>query len=81
MTPAMVAIAAALVAGGAFALPYIPLPSRSAGLSSADRAGWVNRLFALAAAADEAGEAQIAAQARSLIAALVNQQEPAKKGK
>lgn len=81
MTPAMVAIVAALVAGGAFALPYIPFPARSSGLSSSDRAGWVNRLFALAAAADDAGEPHVAAQARALIAALVNQQEPAKRGK
>ena len=36
-----------------------------------DRAKWVNDLFALAAAADAAGEPGLAVAARALIAALV----------
>lgn len=80
MTTYMIAAAAAVAAASAAAWPYIPkflAPS----LSPSDRAGWVNRLFSLAASADAAGEPQVAAAARSLITALVSHQEPAKKGK
>lgn len=74
----LVAFAAALAALAAAVWPYIPKPGAS-GISASDRAGWVNRLFALAAAADEAGEVQIASSARSLITALVTRHEVAKR--
>lgn len=80
MTAYIVAAIAATAAAGAAAWPYIP-KARAAGISASDRAGWVNRLFSLAASADEAGESQVAAAARALIAALVNQQEATKRGK
>jgi|GEM_PF-6255927 hypothetical protein len=52
-----------------------------AAAAGVDRADWVNRLFGLAAAADEAGEPVVASAARALITALVTPQEPAKRGK
>jgi hypothetical protein len=72
-----VAAAAALCAA---VWPYIP-KARSEAEMPDDRAGWVNRLFSLAASADECGEAQVAAAARALIASLVSQQEAPKRGK
>ena len=80
MTAYVIAAIAAAAAAGAAVWPYIP-KARSSGISASDRAGWVNRLFSLAASADECGEAQVAAAARALIASLVSQQEASKKGK
>lgn len=80
MTPYIVAAVAAAAAALAAAWPYIP-KSRAAGISASVRAGWVNRLFSLAAAADEAGESQVASSARALISSLVSQHEVTKRGK
>lgn len=73
LTVATVSVVAAAVAA---VWPYVPRFRSASGLSAADRAGWVNRLFALAAIADEAGESQVAEAARQLIATLVHQQQP-----
>ncbi len=81
MTTTAVAIAAGLAAVCAAVWPYLPALRQSPPLSAPCRAAWVNRLFSLAASADEAGEAQVAAAARALIAALVQQQDAVKKGK
>jgi hypothetical protein len=81
MLLAVVAVAAFAVAGGALALPYLPSTARSPGVSPADRAGWVNRLFGLAGQADEAGDVAVASAARALIAALVAEKELPKKGR
>lgn len=70
-----------VVAAGAAAWPYLPKPVQSAGLSPADRAGWVNRLFVLAGQAEATGEAAVAASARALIAALVAEKELPRKGR
>lgn len=70
---------AAVVAAAAW--PYIPKTSRSGGITAAERAGWVNRLFDLAVQAGAEGEAQIEVAARALIASLVSQQELPKKGR
>jgi len=80
MSPYWVAIVGGVAAAAALVWPYIP-KLRAPSLSPSDRAGWVNRLFSLAASADKAGEAQVAAAARALIAALVQQQDAVKKGK
>lgn len=84
----LIAAAAFAVAAGASALPYLTAarspgvsPEVSSGVAPADRAGWVNRLFVLAGQADEAGEAAVAAAARSLIAALVAEKELPKKAR
>lgn len=74
-----VAIAAGCAAVAAAVWPYIPKFQKAAGLSASDRAAWVNRLFALAAVADEAGDAAVAEAARQLIATLVNPSQPAAK--
>jgi hypothetical protein len=80
-----------VVAAAAAAWPLLPkrLPSvpvspvePEVGLKPAARARWVNDLFVLAGQADAAGEASIAASARSLIAALVAEKElPQKRGR
>lgn len=79
MSPYWVAGVGGAAAAVALAWPYIP-KLRPSALSPSDRAWWVNRLFSLASAADEAGETLVASSARALIASLVNQQEPAKRG-
>jgi hypothetical protein len=88
-----IAVLAGVIALVVFAAPHVasalgvarewvnPSSGRKSSLSPSDRAGWVNRLFSLASASDEAGESQVAAQARALIDALVNRQESAKRGK
>lgn len=81
MSPVVLALVAGGAAAAALAWPYIRLSSGSAALSAADKAGWVNRLFVLAEAADIAGDPAVADQARALIAALVDQPAVAKKGK
>jgi len=81
MSPYWVAAGGALAAAVAFSWPYLPRFASNSALSPPERAVWVNRLFVLAAAADEAGESQVAAAARSLIASLVSQQEVSKRGK
>jgi hypothetical protein len=80
MSPYWVAVVGGVSAAAALAWPYIP-KLRAPSLSPSDRAGWVTRLFSLAASADEAGEAQVASSARALIAALVHQPDVSKKGK
>lgn len=76
------AVPAFVVAGVAAMWPM--LARVAAGLrrpaTGFDRADWVNRLFSLAAAADESGDTSVATAARSLISALVST-EPAKRGK
>jgi hypothetical protein len=74
-----IALAATAAALSAAAWPYIPKLRKAAGLSPSDRASWVNRLFALAAVADEAGDAAVAEASRELIATLVNHTQPASK--
>lgn len=74
------AFVAFTVAAGSAALPYLS-SARSPGVSPADRAGWVNRLFGLAEQADKAGDAAVAAASRALIAALVSEKELPKKGR
>ena len=81
MSPYWVALVGGVAAAAALVWPYIPAFKQSPPLSAPCRAAWVNRLFSLAASADEAGEAQVAAAARALIAALVQQQDAVKKGK
>jgi hypothetical protein len=81
MTYAVVSVVAFAAVAVAAAWPYLPQMARSAGISAAERAGWVNRLFSLASQADAEGEAQIASAARALIAALVSQQEAVKRGR
>lgn len=76
-----VAIVAGLAAAGAAVWPYLPAFRQSPPLSPSCRAAWVNRLFLLVAAADEAGEGHVASNARALISSLVVPQEAAKKGK
>lgn len=77
-----VSVAGFVAAAAAAVLPYLPKPSPSAAvLSSATRADWVNRLFALAAQADAAGEVAVASSARTLIAALVAEKELPKRSR
>lgn len=71
---AIVGLAAAAVAA---AWPYLPT-ARPDGVSLPGRAGWVNRLFVLAGEAEAAGEPDVAAAARSLIATLVAEKDPPK---
>jgi hypothetical protein len=80
MTATAVAIVAGLAAAVAAVWPYMP-SFQSAPLSPGCRAAWVNRLFLLVDAADNAGEAQVADNARSLISALVVPQEAAKRAR
>lgn len=75
LTVSALAIGAAVVAA---AWPYLP-SARPGGLPASGRAGWVNRLFTLAAEADAAGEVAVSAAARALIAALVAEKELPKK--
>lgn len=78
MTGLAIGIAALLVVAVAAAWPYLPsLPAVSAGLSSSERAAWVNRLFSLTESSDDPA---VTAAAKALIAALVASGEP-KKGK
>lgn len=81
MTIAILAVVALGCAGVAFAWPYIPAAAGQPVLSAKTRADWVNRLFGLAADAESAAEPAVAAAARALIAALVAEREPAKKGR
>lgn len=81
MTVAILALVALGAAGVAFAWPYVPSTPSQPGLSSRTRADWVNRLFGLAADAEAASEPAVAAASRALIAALVAEREPAKKGR
>jgi hypothetical protein len=81
MTIAVLALVAIGSAGVAFAWPYIPAAAIPSGLSAKTRADWVNRLFGLASDAEVAGEHAVASASRSLIAALVAEREPAKKGR
>jgi hypothetical protein len=74
---------AILAAGVAFGWPYLRWPQvRASGrMTAASRANWVNRLFALAVASDAAGDSEVAASARALIAALVGRSAPTGKAK
>lgn len=77
-----VAITSGLVAAAAAAWPYLPKFQASTVLSASDRAGWVNRLFALVSVAEESGDSAVAEAARQLISTLVNpSQPPAKRGR
>lgn len=78
MTVAIIIVVSLAASAAAFAYPYLPFAKPSSGISSASRALWVNRLFALAADSDAAGEQGVAVAARALIDALVN---PARKGR
>ena len=80
MTTTAITIVSFVAAAAAAVWPYLPTPSKPTGLAANDRAGWVNRLFELAAQADESGEAQVAGAARALIAALVAQQPSTRRG-
>jgi hypothetical protein len=77
----LLAAAAFAVAAVAAALPLLASGGKVVGVSPADRATWVNRLFGLAGKADASGEAAIAAAARALIAALVSEKELPKKAR
>jgi hypothetical protein len=81
MVSTVVSAVGFLAAAAAAVLPYLPKPAPADGVSPGDRAGWVNRLFVLAAQADSTGEPAIAAAARSLIAALVAEKELPRKGR
>lgn len=70
MTWAVVSAAAFAVVLIAAGWPYLRLPA-SPGLTATKRADWVNRLFVLAAQADEAGQAEVASAARGLTSALI----------
>lgn len=76
-----VAIVAGLAAACAAVWPYIPSARKDPPLSPPCRAAWVNRLFLLVDAADQAGEGQVASCARALISSLVVPQEAARRGK
>jgi hypothetical protein len=78
MTVAIIVVVSLAASAAAFAYPYIPFSKPSSGISSSSRSVWVNRLFALTADADAAGEQAVAVAARALIDALVN---PARKGR
>jgi hypothetical protein len=73
MTAAAVSCVAFAAAALAAAWPHVApsRPEASGDLSPADRAQWVNRLFALAAVADARELGEVATAARALIAALV----------
>jgi hypothetical protein len=75
-----IAAVAFAVAAGAALLPSL-VKDNAPGISGRDRAWWVNRLFALAVQADEAGDSAVAAAGRSLISALVAEKELPKKGR
>lgn len=75
-----VAIIGGLAAAVAGVWPYLPKVGGSP-LSPSDRAAWVNRLFLLVDAAEQAGEGQVAANARALISSLVVPQEAPKKAR
>lgn len=85
MMEQVIAVVGFAAAAAAAVWPYVPkrMPSvpHAAGLSASSRAKWVNDLFVLAGQADEAGEAAIAAAARSLIASLVAEKELPKRGR
>jgi len=75
-----IAVVAFLAVACAIAWPHLHW-ARSAGISASDRAGWVNRLFVLAALADAEGQAEVAAAARALIAALVGNEQKVTRGR
>lgn len=78
MTGLLIGGVALVVVVLAAAWPYLPsFPAAEAGLSGADRAAWVNRLFTLTEASDDPA---VTAAAKNLIAALVATGDP-KKGK
>lgn len=87
MTPASFALAGLALAAAAalwpLALSFIGRRQEpeSGDISPSKRAEWVNRLFALAAEADAAGEGGVASASRSLITALISHQEATKRGK
>lgn len=76
-------VLAIVAAGVAIAWPHVRWPQFAKPNDAAPiaRADWVNRLFSLAAAADISGEPEVAAAARTLIAALVGRPEPTRKAK
>lgn len=76
----LLAAAAFAVSAGAVAIPLLTA-RRDGGVSPADRALWVNRLFVLAGRAESGGEVAVASAARALIAALVAEKELPKKGR
>lgn len=72
-TELAVSVGAFLSVGVAALWPYLPkLPVPQNNVASS-RSKWVNELFALVAEAESAGQPEIAAAARALIAALVAQ--------
>lgn len=78
MTGLVIGLTSIVVVAVAAAWPYLPaIPAAATGLSGADRAAWVNRLFSLTEASDDPA---VTAAAKALIAALVASGEP-KKGK
>lgn len=76
-----IAIGSAAAALAAAAWPYVSKLVLSPSLSPSERAGWVNRLFALVGVAEEAGEPQVAEAARQLIATLVHPQPTSRRSK
>lgn len=87
MTPASVALIGLVLAAAAALWPLAlsfaggRAQPESGDIPPAKRAEWVNRLFALAAEADAAGEAGVASASRSLITALISHQDASKRGK
>jgi hypothetical protein len=77
MTNALVIVGSLAIVVVAAAWPSLPsFRFRPAGLTSGDRAAWVNRLFSLTATSDDPA---VTAAAKALIAALVANET--KKGK
>jgi|688.fasta_scaffold51142_7 hypothetical protein len=74
-----VAIVAGVAAAAAAVWPYLSALRQDPPLSPKCRAAWVNRLFLLVEAAEQAGESQVAANARDLISSLVVPQEAPKR--
>lgn len=80
MTTTVAILGGVAAAAAAAVWPYLPKIGSNT-LSPAERAAWVNRLFLLVDAAEQAGEAQVAANARALISSLVVPQEAPKRGR
>lgn len=77
MTTALVIVGSLVVVAVAAAWPFLPsFKFQPSGLTAADRAAWVNRLFSLTATSDDPA---VTAAAKTLIAALVA--NDTKKGK
>lgn len=81
MTTTVAIVAGVAAAAAAAVWPYLSAIRKDPPLSPPCRASWVNRLFLLVEVAEQAGESQVASNARSLISSLVVPQEPLKRAR